>query len=372
LYFETSRREKQVEGSSQLMRIGYDAKRLFNNRGGLASYARTLILSLRSYYPNVIIYLYTTRIKTPFDMSEIIDDPDIIIRTYKGPFSWYWRSKGLVKQLLNDRIQIYHGLACELPIGIDNTNIKTIVTIHDALWKYHKNDYGITDRMILNKKLSYALDKSDHFICVSQSTLMSLSSYDVFDDTKVTVIEPIAGPEFYMDSHQCQVLAEDYDLPPRFILAVGNKKRRKNIAFLVESLQYLKTDNVELVIVGNEAEYTRKVIQISGLEYHELPCLYKLADLCVYPSINEGFGLPILESILSGTPVLAMDKAPMNRLNSELLYLFPYDASPKDLAVFLDETLMVGADKSHAGLENQITSKNYSTTHFELYHSLLA
>lgn len=360
-----------VEDRNQLLRIGYDAKRLFNNRGGLASYARTLLLSIRSNYPNAILYLYTTQIKTPFDLSNIIDDPDIIIRTYKGPFSWYWRSKGLVKQLLNDNIQIYHGLAGELPVGIHKTEIKSIVTIHDALWKYHKNDYGIADRLILNQKLSYALNKSNHLICISESTRQSLTSSLNFDQSKVSIIKQIAGPEFYQPSQECQDVVDDYELPSRFILAVGNNKRRKNIDFLVNSLQYLKTENIKLVIVGNESDYPNTVIQISGLEYAELPCLYRLAKLCVYPSINEGFGLPILESILSGTPVCAMDKPPMNSLKSDLLHLFSQEASSSELAIIIDTILVSVEKKSDHNLENRTKAGDYATTHIELYQSLL-
>lgn len=59
------------------------------------------------------------------------------------------------------------GLAGELPVGIHKTKIKTVVTIHDALWKYHKEDYRFADRMILNSKLAYALDKSDHISLLS-------------------------------------------------------------------------------------------------------------------------------------------------------------------------------------------------------------
>jgi len=360
-----------VEGSNQLLRIGFDAKRLFTNRGGLASYARTLLLSLRSTYPNAIIYLYTTQIKTPFDLSNIIDDPDIIIRTYKGPFSWYWRSKGLVKQLLNDNIEIYHGLAGELPVGIHKTKIKSIVTVHDALWKYHKKDYRIADRLILNQKLSYAIDKSDHIICISESTKQSLSSTPNFDPTKVSIVNQIAGPEFYDLAHDCQTVERDYELPSRFILAVGNNKRRKNISFLVDSLQYLKTENIKLVIVGNESDYPSQVIQISGLEYNELPCLYRLAELCVYPSINEGFGLPILESILCGTPVCAMDKPPMNGLKSDLLHLFSEDSSSHDLASIIDEILSFTDHTVDHKTGNQSKASDYAMAHIELYKSLV-
>lgn len=359
-----------MDESEQVMRIGFDAKRLFNNRGGLASYARTLLLSIRQYHSNAVLYLYTTRIKTPFDLSDIIDDPDIIIRTYKGPFSWYWRSKGLVRQLVNDRIQIYHGLAGEIPVGIHKTEIKTIVTIHDALWKSHKEDYKIADRLILNKKLSYALQKSHHVICISESTFKSLSNLIELDQSKVSIVQQIAGPEFYTNQYNHQTIIDDYELPRKFVLAVGNNKRRKNIDFLVDAMQYLTTEHIDLVIVGYETNYTHKVIQISGLEYNEMPSIYSLASVCVYPSLNEGFGLPILESILSGTPVCVMDKPPMNKLKSDLLHLFSQEAGPKDLANLIDDILSSESQHTLHKHEQFTQAEEYAKKHIQLYQSI--
>lgn len=352
------------------IKIGFDAKRLFTNRGGLASYARTLLLAIRKHLPDLKIYLYTTNITTPFDLAVIADDPDIIIRTYKGPFSWYWRSKGLVRQLVNDGIQIYHGLAGELPVGIHKTTIKTIVTVHDALWKSHKNDYKIADRIILNKKLDYAVEHAHQLISISESTKTMLSNQKGFKEDKVKVIQQIAGPEFYLPCSRFAEVKADYDLPDRFILAVGNNKRRKNISFLLKAMKHLKTTEVELVIIGVERDYKQEVIHISGLEYNEMPCVYKLADLCVYPSLNEGFGLPILEAILSQTPVCALDKSPMNQLESPYLHLFSENTKPRELAALMDN-LLAGKKQTNPQTSHTDTSSAYAKIHEGIYKLLI-
>lgn len=359
-----------MEERNQTIKVGFDAKRLFTNRGGLASYARTLLLALRKHRADLKVYLYTTKITTPFDMSIILDDLDITVRTYKGPFSWYWRSKGLVRQLLNDGIDIYHGLAGELPVGIHKTSIRTVVTVHDTLWKSHKNDYGIADRIILNKKLDYAVKRADKLILISESTNAALARVKGYQEDKVNVIQQLAGPEFYERCTLAAKVKADYDLPDRFILAVGNNKRRKSISFLLKAMKHIQTQGVEVVIIGREQEYKQEVIHIAGLEYHEMPCVYSLADLCVYPSLNEGFGLPILESILCQTPVCARDKSPMNELVSPYLQLFSPEAKPKELAVLMDRILQQ-PPVDPLDTVTKYSSRQYAQSHIDIYQNLL-
>lgn len=347
------------------MKIGFDAKRLFNNQGGLASYARTLLLALHDSIPELIIYLYTSKINSPYDLSIFMDDPRFIIRTYQGPFSWYWRSKGLVKQLVNDGIDIYHGLAAELPVGIQKTNIKSVVTIHDTLWKSHKNDYRFPDRLILNEKLKFAIDHADHVIAISDVTNEAISKVAHYDPSKVSVIKQIAAPEFYRAITNFDEVAKVYNLPERYILAVGNKKKRKNIPFLVEAMKNLNDKTVRLVIIGKIEEYNIPVTHISGLDYQELPAVYQGAQICVYPSLNEGFGLPILESILCGSPVCAVDKSPMNQFKSTLLHSYPPDITAKDLAKLLDSIL-----ENHSGTNEIIDRDNVGSRYANIYQSL--
>lgn len=352
------------------MKIGFDAKRLFNNRGGLASYARTLLLALHQSIPDLIIYLYTTKINSPYDLSIFMDDPRFIIRTYQGPFSWYWRSKGLVKQLVNDGIDIYHGLAAELPTGIHKTNIKTVVTIHDTLWKSHKNDYRLPDRLILNEKLKFALDQADHIVAISEVTNEAISKIPHYDASKVSVINQIAAPEFYQPIKNFNEVSRVYNLPDPYILAVGNVKKRKNIPFLIEAMKYLKDESVRLVIIGKPKEYDIPVTHISGLDYQELPAVYQGAKLCVYPSLNEGFGLPILESILCGSPVCAVDKSPMNQFDSPLLHSYPAEVTARGLAKLIDHILNNDANNTDK-IGSQDESSTYAHVYQSLYKSLL-
>ena len=110
------------------MRIGFDAKRAFYNNTGLGNYSRDSIRILSLLYPDNDYFLYTPKAKKNKRLSFLTNRENTFVRT---PFSFvgnlfkkYWRSKDMIKDLLQDEIDIYHGLSHELPLGIEKTNIK--------------------------------------------------------------------------------------------------------------------------------------------------------------------------------------------------------------------------------------------------------
>ncbi len=350
------------------LHIGFDAKRLFNNKRGLATYARTLLLSLRKQFPDIHIYLYTPQIKSPYKLTEFTDDPRFIIRTYNGPFSWYWRAKGIVKQLEIDNIELFHGLSSELPRGIHKTNIKTVVTIHDLLWHKHTNDYTIADRIILDNKLKNAIKRADKIVTVSNQTKKNLTEYVHVNEDRMKSIEQIAGPEFYATSDKEQIDG----LPAKYILAFADKKNRKNLGLLIDAVQLLKDKDIVLVLIGGigkKAPVSEKVMSVPHVPYHLLKHYYERALLCAYPSKDEGFGLPIVESLMSQTPVVVMDKPPMNQFKHALLNTFSPNANPKQLAnVF--ESVMNGP-KAKEGYTSNTTIESYARQYMDVYLSVL-
>ena len=118
------------------MNIAFDAKRAFHNGTGLGHYSRTLIRSLADYFPQHQYYLFNPRLSRQFtlkgdNLHEVL--PKGIINKW---FSSAWRSKWVIKDLLEHKIDLYHGLSHEIPFGIEKTGIKSVVTIHDLI---HEN-----------------------------------------------------------------------------------------------------------------------------------------------------------------------------------------------------------------------------------------
>ena len=125
------------------MRIGFDAKRAFNNFTGLGNYSRDTIRILSSFYTQNDYFIYTPiatlnqRLKFLENQSKIkIRSPEKILDKL---FSSFWRTKNIINDLKKDKLDIYHGLSHELPIGIENTKIKSVVTIHDLIYLRHPN-----------------------------------------------------------------------------------------------------------------------------------------------------------------------------------------------------------------------------------------
>ena len=139
------------------MRIGFDAKRAFLNSTGLGNYSRDSIRLLSHFYANNKYFLYTPKEIKNSRLAFLKNRDNTFIRTPQSllnkTLKSYWRSKSIVSDLFTNKIDIYHGLSHELPLGIEKTSIKTVVTIHDLIFIRYPHLFKLIDRKIYNKKL---------------------------------------------------------------------------------------------------------------------------------------------------------------------------------------------------------------------------
>ena len=300
------------------MRIGFDAKRAFYNKSGLGSYSRNLITGLANKFPDNEYILYTPGIN--YDLFE----PSQECFQVKGPrklhhrlFRSYWRTFHLGRQLSKDRIDIYHGLSHEIPYNFPKQQVKSVVTIHDLIFLRLPHLYRTLDRLIYERKFRYSCHASDRIIAVSRQTANDVVEFFSIDPSKIDVVYQGCNPVFKSDIPivDKEILRMKYLLPKSFILYVGTIEERKNLLTLIKALHYGKID-MPLVVIGKPTKYLNKVIEF--IERHsliniifcdivqnqDLPGIYQLADLFVYPSIFEGFGIPILEALYSKVPAI--------------------------------------------------------------------
>ncbi|MBC8266158.1 MAG: glycosyltransferase family 1 protein, partial [Flavobacteriales bacterium] len=138
------------------MRIGFDAKRAFLNNTGLGNYSRDTIRILSKFFDKNKYFLYTPKNNNNPRLGFLNNRENAFIRTPQSllnkALKSYWRSKSIVKDLFTNKIDIYHGLSHELPIGIEKTNIKTVVTIHDLIFIRYPHLFKAIDRRIYLKK----------------------------------------------------------------------------------------------------------------------------------------------------------------------------------------------------------------------------
>jgi len=299
------------------MRIGFDAKRIFHNSTGLGNYGRDAIRILHRYTPIEKFVLYNT---APSSVDRLDILKNILIKYPKGwfwkKFSALWRLGPVSKQIAKDKVDIFHGLTGELPAGLKNHGIATVVTIHDLIFLTHPNFYSFFDRIIYTKKFQYAATNSDKIIAISEQTKRDAVQYLGVDPEKVTVIyqgcNDVYKKEY--DGEFKEEVRRKYDLPQNFVLNVGTLQERKNAFTLVQAID--GTDH-HLILVGSEKKYAQKIhayiadnqlqSQVTFLKNvgdTELAAIYQMATVFCYPSICEGFGIPIIEALFSKTAVI--------------------------------------------------------------------
>jgi len=322
------------------MKIGYEAKRAFLNTTGLGNYSRGVIRMMASNFPENGYILYTPKVKPNKTPQFLFELPEVKIATPQSRFfTSLWRSKGVITDLKRDGVELYHGLSHELPMGIDTTGIKSVVTVHDLIFMRFPQYFGFVSRKIYGAKVSYACKHADSIVAISQKTKDDLVGLMGVDANKIKVIYQGCDDSFKVKQSlkRKTEVKQRYHLPDSFILNVGTIEPRKNLLVLVKAL--LSLPEVKLVAIGKQTAYMKqvrkfiiannlekRVIFIMNVNFDELPAIYQMADVFVYPSRYEGFGIPVLEALVSGTPVVAATGSCLEEAGGpDSLYVGPDD-----------------------------------------------
>jgi glycosyltransferase involved in cell wall biosynthesis len=291
------------------MKIAFDAKRFFHNTSGLGNYSRDLVRILSKYYPEDQ-YLLLNKNKSERG-SDILESSNVtFVETSKGTMS---RQFKMGKDAQKQNADIFHGLSGELPLKWDEKPIKKIVTIHDLIFVRYPQYYSFFDRKIHLWKFKKAANAADKIIAISEQTKRDIIQYLKVPENKIEVIYQGCHKAFKEQQSEefIQKTKEKFNLPKRFILNVGTIEERKNLLNIVKAI---KDTEIPLVIVGKKTKYYQKIAsfiqknkieeQIHFLEnvsMDELAVIYRSADIFVYPSFFEGFGIPVIEALFSKT-----------------------------------------------------------------------
>lgn len=307
------------------MKIGFDAKRAFCNHSGLGNYSRNLIYSLCDQYRDDKYYLFTPSFDETLK-KEIIDNTHKKIKIYfpitktdRSLSSW-WRRRKITSLIKNKKLDLYHGLSHELPIGLEKLkSVKKIVSIHDLIFLRYPHHYNFFDRITYNQKFKHACRIADRIVAISDQTKNDLMSYWKIPEEKISVIYQGCLPAFYnrSDAAELDRVQKKYKLPAKFILNVGSFVDRKNQLTLIRAFQKLANPHYELVLVGgghgSYADKLTRYIQehkmtnvhvLNNVNPVDLPSVYQMSSLFVFPSLFEGFGIPIVEALVSSIPVI--------------------------------------------------------------------
>lgn len=338
------------------MKIGFDAKRLYNNFTGLGNYSRTLVNNLSACFPANEYHLYSPNIHHTPETESFLVPP---FATHLHPNSGaYWRTFSIKQDLKRDGIEIFHGLSHEIPVGIQHTGIKSVVTIHDIIYKTYPDMFTAIDRAIYDLKFRYSCKHADKIIAISESTKNDIIRYFGTPAEKIEVIYQAIHPVFYtmQDETDARQTVESYGIPTDYLLYVGSINSRKNLLSIVKAYALLPEDlQIPLVIIGKGGTYKNEVLKFAtsqGLisklvlidnlyDAKTLQAFYQQARIFLFPSVYEGFGLPVTEALLSKTPVITSNTSSLPEAGGKAAYyVSPYaiEEIAQGIQILLNDT----------------------------------
>jgi len=329
------------------MKLAFDAKRITHNATGLGNYSRFIVNSLINRYPENSYHLYSPD-KGKEHLRALIPNQENVIFHYLenkilGSLgkAW-WRSCGIIGDLKKEKPTLFHGLSNELPFGLSKAGIPSVVTIHDLIFIRYPQFYKTIDRNIYNFKFRKACLLADKIVAVSEMTKQDIIRIYKVPEEKIDVVYQGCDVSFLqqVESNKLFEVKNKYNLPEHFILNVGSIEQRKNLLLIVKALKQSGKD-IRLIAIGRRTPYTETVEQyirennmqeqvtiLNNVSFDDLPAFYQLASLFIYPSFFEGFGIPILEALNSGTPVIAATGSCLEEAGGpDSLYINPEDVN---------------------------------------------
>ena len=310
--------------------IGIDGHVLGDRSGGNETYYRNLIMNLSPEIQKETILF----VKSMEDVQGLSFQGQVVCYKSKKaavrnfielPYlAWKYKLKCL-------HMQYFIPFVCPCPI---------VVTIHDISFEHFSDIFTKKEMLLQRNLIPYAARKSKKILTVSEFSKDDICEKYQVSPEKVVVTYNGKSEKFNKEpltDQERAVLRERYSLPEKYILYVGNIQPRKNLKRLLHA--YFKyadkaANSLPLVIVGKKAwmydevfaeieqrQWEGRVFFTDYVDADDLPQIYKEAEFFVYPSIFEGFGLPVLEAMACGTPVITSNITSIPEVAGDACYL---------------------------------------------------
>lgn len=289
------------------MRIGFDASDLCTNRAdGTTRYTEELVRRLPKLGGTHEWHFFGPGATPPVASGF----------WHGSPWPKYWTQSRFPMELYRYRPDVLFMPIQQLPY-IRPGKMKTVVVVHDLAFHLYPEHFTYKDWLLQHVFTAYAARKADQIICVSQATADDVAKFYGRTENVSVIHHGVDHEKFKPAPTQTK---EPY------ILFVGQIQPRKNIIRLVEAFEILaeNDNNLQLVIAGGHgwlqgpilerirlSKYSSRIIQKGAVSADELVELYQNAEVFVLPSLYEGFGMPILEAMASGCPVVTSNVSSM-------------------------------------------------------------
>jgi glycosyltransferase involved in cell wall biosynthesis len=366
------------------MKIGFDAKRFFFNHSGLGNYSRMLIESLFKYFPENEYVLYSDRLDTldhahpealrilKLYVDNRSDGSDLYTLLMVDAPKW-WRTWGMGKRAAQDGVEVFHGLSNELPWDLP-ASVAGVCTIHDVIFKEFPAYYSWIDRLIYDFKTKKAIQKASRLIITSQATQSQVEKYYPNAKGRSVVVYQAVDPAFYGDGH----VQRSRETNAPYFVYQSSFTQRKNHAVLVDAFALIQhqTDwNLTLIgLNGPNLEPLKRQIEKLGLG-NRITCLVdqsrqEMIDCVtgaagfVYPSLNEGFGIPLAEALAAGLPMAVSHISVFRELTEDLPVYFHPNKADEMAAAMISITTAEEQTRQRIkrpSLQNKINPQNIAS-----------
>ncbi len=308
------------------MRVAIDVRTVTPVRSGVGNYVLHLLRGLYRVAPEEDFFLLGQAQNLAVIGGELA--PHLFYNTplshENHPLGDIWEHFWLPRVLRQNRVEVLHGPATLVPL-CGRSSYATVVTIHDLVAFLFPETIPRKYAMYMRWLLARVVRRAQRIISVSENTKRDLVDILGVDPAKVSVVYEAAHPGFrpIADRALLAATARRYGLSGPFIYHVGNIEPRKNLVRLIKAYLILRETTghrVQLAITGQKGWLTGRLFKsLGGIDVHDdvistgyvphedLPLLMNAAEAFVFPSLYEGFGLPVLEAMSCGTPVVTSD-----------------------------------------------------------------
>lgn len=312
--------------------IGIDASRVrAEGITGTERYARRVIEHLlQRPCPYRFRLYWNTRSELPFP----IDRAEISVI----PFPRLWTHVRLAFELARHPVALLFVPAHVRPLWCP---VPAVVTVHDLGYRYEPQAHPLRQRLYLELGTWWSVRRARRVIAISHATANDLIRFYRVAPERIAVIPHGVDAQFFPRSPQeCAAVRHRYGLQRPYLLHVGTLQPRKNLVRLVQAFELLARHDseLELVLVGKrgwladpieraitESPFRERIHWLGHVDDRDLPALYSAAEAFVFPSLYEGFGLPVLEAMACGTPVVASQRGALKEIAGPALVCDPLD-----------------------------------------------
>jgi glycosyltransferase involved in cell wall biosynthesis len=358
------------------MKIGVEARWIMHEKTGFGNYALNLLKELATIDTNNKYLIY---LNGEYSNAEIFNQQNFQQKVINRPPEIY-KHISIPLDIISQKRKfdffhfLYNAPSLFMPCPF-------VLTVHDLSFKHVPEMISKKNFISLNSQMHLTAKKATKIITVSENSKKDIIQFLKIPDKKIEVIYEAADSSFKVinDEDARNKVREKYNLPPQYLLYVGTYLPHKNLETLIRALHKLRQDTkvpYKLVFAGNMGrnfETINTLIVQLGLENdihtigfvpeQDLPVVYSLSDLFIFPSLYEGFGLPLIEAMACGVPVLSSNSSCLPEIGGESALYF----SPKDVEDLADKITHITQNET---LRNEMIGKGLKRAKTFNWHTM--